>query len=193
MVENSGERGGNRTFNLLIFDQQPTINGFNGFPNDFVVTSRQVQARLFPSVFPRHRPQMRHAGAPLLPQLVPVRSVRVFRYYAPRRDVRSQTRSINRFANVREPSARSQGQWQRRTIAHVSLGQQLCSSLDKLFNDLKIFFFFLCAERATLRSWHQRQVVSSPNLPLASMAMKELVQRTVLWNDTSFSSVDADK
>jgi hypothetical protein len=40
--EGVGERGRNRTFNLLIFDQQPQTSGFNGFPNDFVVTSRQV-------------------------------------------------------------------------------------------------------------------------------------------------------
>jgi hypothetical protein len=36
------ERGRNRTFNLLIFDQQPQINGFNDFPSFFVVITRQI-------------------------------------------------------------------------------------------------------------------------------------------------------
>jgi hypothetical protein len=47
-----GERGRNRTFNLLIFDQQPQTNAFNGFPSVFVVTNRQIYARLLPSVLP---------------------------------------------------------------------------------------------------------------------------------------------
>ena len=37
-----GERGRNRTFNLLIFDQQPGNQWFNGFPNVFVATSTQI-------------------------------------------------------------------------------------------------------------------------------------------------------
>ena len=34
-----GERGRNRTINLLIFDQNPKTNGFNGFPSVLVVTN----------------------------------------------------------------------------------------------------------------------------------------------------------
>jgi hypothetical protein len=37
-----GERGWSRTSNLLIFDQKPQTNGFNGFPRVFVVTNRQI-------------------------------------------------------------------------------------------------------------------------------------------------------
>jgi hypothetical protein len=37
-----GERGRNRTFNLLIFNQQPKTNGFNDFPSFLVVTNRQI-------------------------------------------------------------------------------------------------------------------------------------------------------
>jgi len=41
-LKKDGERGRNRTFNLLIFDEQPQINGFNGFPSIFVSTIRQI-------------------------------------------------------------------------------------------------------------------------------------------------------
>jgi hypothetical protein len=41
-LKRNGERGRNRTFNLLIFDQQAQINGFNDFPSFFVVVSRQI-------------------------------------------------------------------------------------------------------------------------------------------------------
>jgi len=34
-TEGFGERGRNRTFNLLIFDQQPRDQWFQRFPNDF--------------------------------------------------------------------------------------------------------------------------------------------------------------
>jgi hypothetical protein len=37
-----GERGRNRTFNLLILNQKPQTNGFNGFPEFSVVTNRQI-------------------------------------------------------------------------------------------------------------------------------------------------------
>jgi hypothetical protein len=33
VVDKNGERGRNRTFNLLIPNQQPKTNGFNDFPN----------------------------------------------------------------------------------------------------------------------------------------------------------------
>jgi hypothetical protein len=35
MDQGSGERGRNRTFNLLIFDQQPTNQWFQRFPKQF--------------------------------------------------------------------------------------------------------------------------------------------------------------
>jgi hypothetical protein len=41
-AKTSGERGRNRTYNLLILNQKPQTNGFNGFPSVLVVTSRQI-------------------------------------------------------------------------------------------------------------------------------------------------------
>ncbi len=48
-----GERAGSRTQNLLISNREPKTNGFNGFPAVQMNRNRQIEPRLFPSVFPR--------------------------------------------------------------------------------------------------------------------------------------------
>ncbi len=52
LMKRFGERGRNRTSTYCFSISNPQINGFNGFPSTFVVTSRQIYARLFPSVLP---------------------------------------------------------------------------------------------------------------------------------------------
>jgi hypothetical protein len=47
-----GERGRNRTYNLLIFDQQPTNQWFQRFPKHFREYKQADLGKLFPSVLP---------------------------------------------------------------------------------------------------------------------------------------------
>ena len=49
---NDGERGRNRTYNLLLKRQAPEINGFSDFPTFSVGSLRQLWSPLLPNLLP---------------------------------------------------------------------------------------------------------------------------------------------